>query len=173
MANVEKANKAAEKLARATGDSFEAVIDHTVAMQERNAKFAQSVLDGTAREIRQQAESNRQVVAEFVDRAEKQRGAFQTLVEESVDAYTDFLFAPLSYYKQGLRVVENEISGNGGFPGAFPIQNYDELNVEEIGKRVDKLSAEEIRTIHDYERRHKNRETVITQIDRKLKPSTS
>lgn len=173
MANVEKANKAAEKLARATGDSFEAVVDHAVTTQERNVKFAQSILDGTAREIRQQAESNRQMIAEFVDRAEKQRGAFRTLVEESVDAYTDFLFAPFSYYKQGLRVVEDELSGANGFPGAFPIQNYDELNVGEISKRIDKLSAEEVRTVRDYERRHKNRETLIEQLDRKLKPSVS
>jgi hypothetical protein len=42
---------------------------------------------------------------ELVDRVERQRDAFQTLFEESVDAYMDLAYAPFSYYKEGLEVV--------------------------------------------------------------------
>lgn len=103
---MEKANKAAERLATTTRDSYKTVIDHTVALQERNVRFAQGVLDSTASEVRQQAESNRALVQELVERAERQREAFQTVVEESVDAYMDFVFAPLSYYKEGLEAAK-------------------------------------------------------------------
>lgn len=167
MATMEKANKAAERLAETTRDSYKTFVDHTVALQERNVRFTQGVVDGTTREIRHQAESNRAMVRELVERAEKQRGAFQTLVEESVDGYMDFVFAPLGYYKQGLRLIETEVT-----EGGFPISGYDELNVAEVSKQIDALSAEEIRTVREYEKRNKNRETLIEQLDRKLKPAS-
>ncbi len=106
MANVEKINQSAERLAEVNRDAAHTVVDHVVGIQERNIRFAQSVVDSAARELGEQAESNRAVVEELVEKAENQRGAFQTVVEESVDAYTDLLFAPLSYYKQGLETVK-------------------------------------------------------------------
>ena len=168
MATMEKANKAAERLARTTGDSYKTVIDHVVALQERNTKFVQEIFDGTVQEVRHQAESNRAVSQELVERAEKQRDAFQTLVEESVDAYMDLAYAPFAYYKQGLRLVEAEVAGGG-----FPIPNYDDLNVGEVSKMLDGLSAAEIREVREYEKRNKNRETLIEQFDRKLKAASA
>jgi len=106
---MEKANKAAERLARTTGDSYKTVIDHVVALQERNTKFVQEIFDGTVQEVRHQAESNRAVSQELVERAEKQRDAFQTLVEESVDAYMDLAYAPYSYYKEGLEAAKKVV----------------------------------------------------------------
>ena len=168
MATIEKANKAAEQLARTTGDSYKTVIDHTVALQERNVKFLQGMFEETAREIRSQTESNRAVVEDLVDRAERQRGAFQTLFEESVDAYVDLVYAPFAYYRQGLRLVETEVVGGG-----FPIAGYDEMNVEEIKDRLDGLTAVQIREVREYEKRNKNRETLIEQFDRKLKAASA
>jgi hypothetical protein len=106
VATMEKANRAAERLAKTTGDSYRTVLDHTVTLQERNVKFWQETFDGVVREIRGQAESNRALTQELVDRAERQRDALQTLVEESVDAYMDLAYAPLSYYKEGLEAAK-------------------------------------------------------------------
>jgi chromosome segregation ATPase len=168
VATVENANKAAEQLAEATGDAYKTVIDHAVALQERNVKFLQGVFEGTVREIRSQTESNQEVAGQLVERAEKQRDAFQTLFEESVDAYVELVYAPFSYYRQGLRLVESEGIGSG-----FPIAGYDELNVEEIKNRLDGLTAAQIRAIREYEKRNKNRETLIEQFDRKLKAASA
>jgi hypothetical protein len=159
-------NRTAERLAKTSADSYQMVIDHMVARQERNVRFAQEMFGGTVREIRHQAESNRALTRELVERAEMQRDAFRTLVGESVDAYTDLLYAPLAYYKQGLRLVESEGAG-------FPITSYDELNVKEIGDLLDGMSAAEIRTVREYEKRNKNRETLIEQFDRKLKAASA
>ena len=164
MATMEKANKAAEQLTRTTGDSYKTIIDHTVALQERNLKFWQGAFDGAVREIRGQAESNRELTQELVDRAEGQRDAFRTLFEESLDAYMDLAYTPFSYYREGLRLVESGVTGGG-----FPIASYDELNVGEIAQRIDGLTAAEIREVREYEKRNKNRETLIEQLDRKLK----
>jgi hypothetical protein len=156
----ERINRTAERLAKTSADSYKMVIDHVVARQERNVKFAREMFGDAAREIRHQAESNKVLTQELVERAETQRDAFRTLVGESVDAYTDLLYAPLAYYKQGLRLVESE---------GFPIAGYDELNVKEIGDRLDGMTAAEIRTVREYEKRNKNRETLIEQFDRKLR----
>ncbi len=106
MANVNRINESAERLAEVNRDAAHAVVDHVVGLQERNVRFAQGVVDSATRELCEQAESNRAVVQELVERAENQRGAFQVVVEESVDAYTELLFAPLSYYKQGLETAK-------------------------------------------------------------------
>jgi hypothetical protein len=163
VATIEKANKAAERLARTTGDSYKVVIDHVVALQERNVRFAQGLVDASIKELRSQAESNQAITQEMVERAESQREAFQTLVEESVDAYVDLAYAPFAYFRQGLRLVETEVIGGG-----FPIPNYDELNVEEVKEMLDGLTAAQIREVREYEKRNKNRETLIEQFDRKL-----
>jgi hypothetical protein len=106
VANMDKANKAAERLAETTRDSFGAVLDHAVGLQERNVRFAQGLVDDSIKELRSQVESNRAMTQELVDRAETQRDAFQVLVEESIDAYMDLAYAPFSYYKEGLEAAK-------------------------------------------------------------------
>ena len=109
MATMEKSNRAVEQLAKTTGDAYKTVIDHTVGLQERNVRFAQGLVDETIKELRTQAESNRAMTQELVDRAERQRDAFQTLIEESVDAYMDLAYAPFSYYKEGLEAAKKVV----------------------------------------------------------------
>ena len=104
--NVENANRAAERLAEATRDSYQTVVNHAVGLQERNVRFAQDVVDGSIKELRHQAESNRALTVELVERVEEQRDAYQTLVEQSIDAYMDLAYAPLSYYKEGLQAAK-------------------------------------------------------------------
>jgi hypothetical protein len=159
-------NRTVERLAETSADTYKMVIDHTVAQQERNVRFTQEMFGGTVRELRHQAESNRKLTQELLERAEMQRDAFRTLVGESVEAYTDLLSAPFAYYKQGLRLVESEGAG-------FPIAGYDALNVKEIGDRLDGMTAVEIRTVRAYEKQNKNRESLIEQFDRKLNAASA
>ena len=51
----------------------------------------------------------------------------------------------------------------------FPIAGYDEMNVEEVSKRLNDLSVEQIRQLRDYEERNKRRETLLEQMDRKIR----
>ncbi len=102
MANRDRANRAARTFVETAQDSLHAVADHMVGLQERNVRFAQGVVDDSIKEFRHQAESNRAMNREFIERAERQRDALQTVIEESVDAYMDILYAPLSLYKESL-----------------------------------------------------------------------
>ena len=168
MDTLKGTNRTVERLAKTSADSYKMVFDHVVAQQERNARFAQGVLDDAARELRHQADGNRSVVGELVERAEVQRDAYRTLAGEWVGAYTDLLYAPFAYYRQGLHLVENQVD-----EATFPIAGYDEMNVKEIGERLDGLTAAEIRTVREYEKRNKNRETLIEQFDRKLRAASA
>jgi uncharacterized protein (DUF433 family) len=52
---------------------------------------------------------------------------------------------------------------------ALGTQNYDELTVDEVSKRLDGLSAEQLKAVRQYEKQNKNRETLVEQIDRRIK----
>ena len=62
------------------------------------------------------------------------------------------------------RVVETTAPKNG----SVPIADYDEKTVGEITSRLDALSNEQLRRVKDYERRTKNRETLLQQIERRI-----
>ena len=53
--------------------------------------------------------------------------------------------------------------------GALKTVDYDELSVAEISRRLDGLSVEQLRKVREYEKKNKNRETLIEQIDRKIR----
>jgi hypothetical protein len=57
--------------------------------------------------------------------------------------------------------------------GALKTANYDELTVEEVSKRIEGLPTEQLKKVREFERNHKNRETLIEQIDRKIRTNNS
>jgi hypothetical protein len=56
---------------------------------------------------------------------------------------------------------------------AFPIEGYDEMNVDQISSRLDGLSVEEVQVVRDYEELHEGRKTLLEQMDRKIRASSS
>ncbi len=62
------------------------------------------------------------------------------------------------------RVIETTAPTNG----SLPIAGYDEKSVEEISARLDTLTVDQLERLKDYERRNKNRETLIREIDRRI-----
>jgi hypothetical protein len=53
--------------------------------------------------------------------------------------------------------------------GALRTANYEELNVAEVSRRIEGLPTEQLRKVREFEKNHKNRETLIEQIDRKMR----
>ena len=60
---------------------------------------------------------------------------------------------------------------SAGQTASFPIAGYDEMNVDEVSKRLNDLSVEELQLVRDYEERKKRRETLLEQMDRKIRAS--
>ena len=93
----------------------------------------------------------------FQQQAQQQQQAFQQMTQEVLSTYTQLFNIPLSYAQEGLRSAQ------------FPIDGYDELTVEEVTGRLDKLTAEDLRMVRDYEERNKNRDTILEQLDRRIR----
>ena len=53
--------------------------------------------------------------------------------------------------------------------GALGTANYDELSVAEVSRRIEGLPTDQLRKVREFEKKHKNRETLIEQIDRKIR----
>jgi hypothetical protein len=118
------------------------------------AEQQQQTLQQTAQQWMQQAQQQRQT---FQQQAKEQQQSFQQMTQEVLGSYSKLFNIPLSYAKEGLRDAQ------------FPIEGYDELNVEEVSARLDVLSTEELREVRDYEERNKNRDTILEQLDRKIR----
>ena len=52
---------------------------------------------------------------------------------------------------------------------SLPVADYDDLTVEEAKERLDGLSEGELRKIRSHEKKHKNRNTLLTWLDRRIK----
>jgi uncharacterized protein (DUF1330 family) len=52
---------------------------------------------------------------------------------------------------------------------AFPIEGYDEMNVDEISGRLSGLSVEEVQVVRDYEELHEKRQSLLERMDRKIR----
>ena len=57
--------------------------------------------------------------------------------------------------------------------GALQTADYEELTVDEISGRLEGLTTEELGKVREYEKKNKNRETLIEQIDRKIRAKNS
>jgi hypothetical protein len=55
---------------------------------------------------------------------------------------------------------------------ALKSANYEELTVDEISGRLDDLSVNELKKVREFEKKNKNRETLIEQIDRKIRANS-
>jgi hypothetical protein len=53
--------------------------------------------------------------------------------------------------------------------GALQSADYEELTVDEISGRLDGLSVQQLEQVREYEKRTKNRQSLIEQIDRKIR----
>jgi predicted solute-binding protein len=102
----------------------------------------------------EQAQQQRQT---FQQQAKEQQQSFQRMTQEVLSTYSKLFNIPLSYAKEGLHSAQ------------FPIEGYDDLTVEEVSARLDALSIEDLREVRDYEERTKNRETVLEQLDRRIR----
>ena len=55
---------------------------------------------------------------------------------------------------------------------ALGTTDYDALTVEEISKRIDGLPTEQLRKVREFEKNNKDRQTLVEQIDRKMRANS-
>src|SRR5215207_9973316 len=56
---------------------------------------------------------------------------------------------------------------------ALKTTDYEGLSVEEVSKRIERLPTEQLKKAREFEKQNKNRETLIEQIERKIRANNS
>src|SRR5215203_866602 len=112
-------------------------------------------------QAQQQQQTLQQISQQWMQQAQQQQQTFQQMVQESTNTFMQMFNIPLSYAQDGLQMAQKATS-------EVPIEGYDEMNVSEVAQQLDNLSADELQRVRDYERRNKDRETVLGQIDQRI-----
>jgi hypothetical protein len=190
-------NEAATRFAETLADSYRLVYGQAAESAERQQRRAQEFSELVSSNLRQQTEAGRSNAQRLSEQAARQQAAGQELARESVEAYAKFLEDAFSQYRsgteraaestrEGVRTLSETTTGllgtATGAVGAtvegaeraaeaavFPIEGYDDMNVDEISKHLDGLSIEELQLVRDYEERNKRRQTLLEQMDRKIR----
>jgi hypothetical protein len=180
-------NEAAARFAESLAESYRLVYAQAAESGERQQRRAQEFSELVARNLREQTEASRTGAQQLSEQAHRQQEAGQEFVRESVEAYAEFLDDAFSRYQAATERAAGTAAGVvGAATGAvadataegaertaetavFPIAGYDEMNVEEISGRLGDLSVEELQLVRDYEERNKRRDTLLEQMDRKIR----
>jgi hypothetical protein len=178
------------------GDALEVVREQT----EQNVRTAESIARTVSRQqegFRALSQGWVGVYRDFFSPlAYAQQGmrSFQRATQQGLEATEQVarqgLRATEQATKQGLRVAEEateqtdkvlrqtekvsrEAELRTAVLAALKTTDYEGLTVEEVSKRIDGLPTEQLRKVREYEKKNKNRETLIEQIDRKIRANNS
>lgn len=165
---------------------------------QRNAQFFQSWITGGVDYLRHQAEHNQKAAESFAKSAREQQESLRKLGEEYSGLYEEMAQSSRSYAeegvknaqqatRQGLQAVQETAeqadqiarqaasqassNGNGNGNGELPIKDFDNLSVNDVVQKLNDLSEGDLKKVRSYEKKNKNRDSLVEQIDRKINKS--
>jgi hypothetical protein len=183
-------NEAAKRFAETLADSYRLVYGQAAESAERQQQRAQEFSELVSSNLREQTEAGRANAQQLSEQAERQREAYTEFLDSAFSRYRVGTEQATQSAQAGVRTLSETTAGLlgtatgavGATAGAtaegaeqaaeavvFPIEGYDEMNVEEVSKRLDDLSVEELQLVRDYEELNKKRETLLEQMDRKIR----
>jgi hypothetical protein len=151
---IEKQQQTSQQMTQELMNTYMQLLNTPGSYLSGQAEQQQQTLQQTVQQWMEQAQQQQQT---FQQQAQQQQQSFQQMTQEVMSTYSQLFNIPVSYAQEGLKDAQ------------FPIEGYDELTVEEVTERLSALSAEDLREVRDYEERNKNRETVLEQLDRRIR----
>ncbi len=185
-------NEAAARFAETLADSYRVVYGQASESAERQQQRAREFSELVSSNLSEQTEAGRANARQLSEQARRQREAYAEFLDTAFSNYRAGTEQATQRAQEGVRTLTDTTTGllgtATGAVGAtadatvegaeraaeaavFPIEGYDEMNVEEISGHLDGLSVEELRLVRDYEERNKKRETLLEQLDRKIRAS--
>jgi polyhydroxyalkanoate synthesis regulator phasin len=163
--NVQNAIEALSHGVVITRDRLQEVMDDAVSRGRMTSVDANAIVQDVFKrgrkqtdELRKQAEALRADLEQLLGRAGGQ------LEKRATDARKRAMRAGAG--DRALREVDRARRVAG--LGRFPILNYEDLTAAQIAERLSDLSPAELRKVRDYERRHANRKSVLSAIEKAL-----
>jgi hypothetical protein len=192
---MEKIGKTAEEMVKTAQQSAYTMTDYAVKAQEVNTELLRKTTEIWIDGVRKQTELSQDMVQEVFEKAEDQTHVYQDFFTQWGFPFMGFPFVRMPYDPFGFwrewtqtaqkttrdtqsmawdtqraaaeetaRVIETTTPTNG----SLSIAGYNEKSVAEITARLDTLTTDQLARLKDYERRNKNRETLIREIDRRI-----
>jgi hypothetical protein len=163
--------RTAEAFARATGgqqESFRALSRGWFeAYRDFSSPFAylQEGMRAFQRATQQGLEATEQVARQGLRATEEATRQGLRVAEEATEQTEDVL-------RQTEKATREAELRTAVF-SALKTSNYDELSVAEVSRRIEGLPTEQLKKVREFEKNNKNRETLIEQIDRKIRANDS
>ena len=179
-------NEAASRFAETLADSYRLVYEQASESAERQQQRAKEFSELVSSNLREQTEAGRANAQQLSEQAERQREAYAEFLDSAFSRYRAGTEQAAQSAQAGVRTLSETTTGllgtAAGAVGAtvegaeqaaeavvFPIEGYDEMNVDEISERLDDLSVEDLQLVRDYEELHEGRKTLLEQLDRKIR----
>jgi hypothetical protein len=183
-------NEAASRFAETLADSYRLVYEQASESAERQQQRAQEFSELVSSNLREQTEAGGASAQQLSEQASKQREAYAEFLDSAFSRYRAGTEQATQSAQAGVRTLTDTTTGllgtATGAVGAtvegaeqaaeaavFPIEGYDEMNVEEVSERLEGLSVEELQLVRDYEELHEGRKTLLEEMDRKIRSATS
>jgi hypothetical protein len=192
---MEKISKSAEEMVKTAQQSAYTVTDYAVKAQEVNTELLRKTTEVWIEGFRKQTELSQDIAQELFEKAEDQAHAYQDFFGQWGSPFMSFPFVripydPFGFWREWTQTTQQAARDTQGTAwntqktaaeetakviettaptnGSMPIPGYDEKSVGEITARLNTLTADQLERLKDYERRNKNRETLIREIDRRI-----
>jgi hypothetical protein len=179
-------NEAANRFAETLADSYRLVYEQASESAERQQQRAQEFSELVSSNLREQAEAGGANAQQLSEQASKQREAYEEFLDTAFSRYRAGTEQATQSAQAGVRALTDTTTGllgtATGAVGAtvegaeqaaeavvFPIEGYDEMNVDEISGRLDNLTVEELQLVRDYEELNEKRKTLLERMDRKIR----
>src|SRR5829696_5610118 len=127
--------------------------------------YVQEGMRSFQRATQQGLEATEQVARQGLRASEKATRQGLRVAEEATERTEDVM--------RQTEKVTREAELRTAVLAALKTTDYEGLTVEEVSKRINGLPTEQLKNVREYEKNHKNRETLIEQIDRKIRANNS
>ena len=190
-------NDAAARFAETLADSYRLVYGQATESAQRQQQRAREFSELVSSSLEEQTEAGRANAQQLSEQAARQREAYVQFLNEAFSRYRAGTEQATQSAQEGMRTLTDTTAGLLGTATgavgtatgaasdaagsavegaeqaaeaiAFPIEGYDEMNVDEVSKRLEGLSVEELQLVRDYEEINKKRETLLEKMDRKIR----
>ncbi len=151
---IQKEQQTSQKMVQEMMNTYMQLLNTPGTYLAGQAEQQNQTVQQSTQQLMEQVQQQQQT---FQQQAQQQQKAFQEMTQEVLNTYTQLFNLPLSYAQEGLRSAR------------FPIEGYEELSVEDVSGRLGDLSHDELRVVRDYEERTKRRDTLLEQLDSKIR----
>jgi stalled ribosome alternative rescue factor ArfA len=180
MAKMDKMGEAAQTMSGTTQNPAYTAIDYALKTQEMNTKLLQQSSQAWIEGFRYQAKLSQSMAQVFFGQWGNALASMKHValpvqrqsrseVSEPATNGTQKNTEPAAEETQKSTEIAAKDAQKNTETATFPIEGYDEMNVEEVSERLDGLSVDELKRVRKYEKANKGRGSLRKEMKQKIK----